>query len=174
MLSKGAPKTIHLLTAPNRWAGDARRPDSTKTQTEIDGRKTIRDRKSTKEHGTLTDVWRLGVGYGKTTKDDFVFAHPAVMPEQLAERPILTWSDAGDLVLDPFAGTGTTAKMARLHGRRFMGCEISAEYLRIAEKRLALPYTANLFTDAGRLPFCETESLPRPVDQTYTTLPLPL
>lgn len=63
--------------------------------------------------------------------------HPAVFPERLANDHILSWSNKGDVVLDPFCGSGTTAKMAMLTGRKFIGFEISAEYCDIAEKRIA-------------------------------------
>lgn len=58
-------------------------------------------------------------------------------PERLANDHILSWSNKGDVVLDPFCGSGTTAKMAMLTGRKFIGFEISAEYCDIAEKRIA-------------------------------------
>jgi site-specific DNA-methyltransferase (adenine-specific) len=64
------------------------------------------------------------------------YTHPAVFPEQLAEDHILSWSNVGDIVLDPFMGSGTTAKMAKLNNRNFIGFEISQEYCDIANKRL--------------------------------------
>lgn len=62
--------------------------------------------------------------------------HPAVFPEKLAEDHILSWSNEGDIILDPFMGSGTTAKMAKLNNRKFIGFEISQEYCDIAEERL--------------------------------------
>lgn len=50
---------------------------------------------------------------------------------------IVTWSNPGDLVLDPFSGSGTTAKAAKELGRRFLGLEINPEYCAIAERRIA-------------------------------------
>ncbi len=64
------------------------------------------------------------------------YTHPAVFPEQLAEDHILSWSNVGDIVLDPFMGSGTTAKMAKLNNRNFIGFEISQEYCDIANKRI--------------------------------------
>ena len=63
--------------------------------------------------------------------------HPAVFPEALARDHILSWSSKGDLVYDPFMGSGTTAKMALLTDRHFIGSEISAEYCQLAETRIA-------------------------------------
>jgi len=62
--------------------------------------------------------------------------HPAVFPEQLANDHIISWSNAGDLVYDPFMGSGTTAKMARVNSRNYIGSEISKEYCIIAENRV--------------------------------------
>ena len=65
-------------------------------------------------------------------------SHVAVFPEEVSERIVRACSRAGDLVLDPFAGSGTLPKVARTLGRRFIGCEISGEYLREADERLRL------------------------------------
>ena len=62
--------------------------------------------------------------------------HPAVFPEQLANDHIVSWSNEGDVVLDPFSGSGTTHKMALLNNRKFIGFEISQEYVDIERKRL--------------------------------------
>jgi site-specific DNA-methyltransferase (adenine-specific) len=59
------------------------------------------------------------------------------MPEALARDHIMSWSNPGDVVLDPFSGSGTTAKMARETGRRFIGIEVNPEYVEISRKRLA-------------------------------------
>jgi site-specific DNA-methyltransferase (adenine-specific) len=62
--------------------------------------------------------------------------HFAPFPEQLCERPILASSPAGGVVLDPFMGSGTTAVVARRLGRRFLGIDLSAEYVALAKQRL--------------------------------------
>ena len=62
--------------------------------------------------------------------------HPAVFPEKLVRDHIISWSNEGDLVLDPFMGSGTTAKVARALGRKYIGFEISKEYCELANKRL--------------------------------------
>ena len=56
---------------------------------------------------------------------------------QLANDHIISWSNENDLVYDPFMGSGTTAKMARLNSRNYIGSEMSAEYCAIIEERLA-------------------------------------
>ena len=64
--------------------------------------------------------------------------HPGIFPEALARDHILSWSNPGDTVLDPFLGSGTTGKMALLNDRNFIGIEISPEYLEIARKRMGV------------------------------------
>ena len=65
--------------------------------------------------------------------------HPAPFPENLAKDHIRSWSNEGDLVYDPFIGSGTTAKMAHLLKRNWIGSELSQDYVDLANKRLA-PY----------------------------------
>lgn len=62
--------------------------------------------------------------------------HPAVFPEELVRRILLLFSYRGDVVLDPFVGTGTTALVAARTGRHYIGIDISEEYCRVAEERL--------------------------------------
>ena len=77
--------------------------------------------------GNVWHVWNQERGVG----------HPAPFPFDLARDHIATWSNHGDLVLDPFSGSGTTAKAAKELGRRFLGLEINPEYCAIAERRIA-------------------------------------
>jgi DNA modification methylase len=74
-------------------------------------------------------VWELPVSRVK--------GHPAPFPQKLAERLILLYSYTGELVLDPFAGTGTTLIAARLLGMRGIGYEISEEYCKLSKSLLA-------------------------------------
>ena len=75
-----------------------------------------------------TNVWEMT----PETRSD----HPAPFPEKLAENCIKYYSYENDLVLDPFAGSGTTLKMAKLNNRNYIGIEISQEYCEIINKRL--------------------------------------
>lgn len=83
----------------------------------------------TKQYGRRFNNWRVDA-----QQDN---GHPAPFPESLARDHILSWSNEGDLVLDPFSGSGTTAKMAKHNGRRFIGIEINEAYCEIAKKRLS-------------------------------------
>lgn len=89
-----------------------------------------------KEKGVRHNVWKYANGKGVTTEDSYAFAHPAMFPESLARDHILSWSNEGDVVLDPFSGSGTTAKMAKHNGRRFIAIEINPKYVEISKKRL--------------------------------------
>lgn len=62
--------------------------------------------------------------------------HPAPFPEQLVHDHIISWSNEGDTVFDPLMGSGTTGKMAKLLGRKFIGIELDEEYYQIATKRI--------------------------------------
>lgn len=62
-------------------------------------------------------------------------AHFAVMPEEIARRCILAGSRSGDIVLDPFNGSGTTGAVAREWGRRYVGLDLNAEYLEMSKAR---------------------------------------
>ena len=92
-----------------------------------------------KEKKVKTNIWQYAVGLGGTTRDKIAFGHPAVFPEQLAEDHILSWTNEGDLVLDPMCGSGTTCKMAMVNNRHYIGIgiDISEEYCAIARQRLA-------------------------------------
>jgi len=63
--------------------------------------------------------------------------HPTQKPEKLLERFILAASDEGNMVFDPFYGSGTTGVVARNLGRKFVGCELDPQYISIAIKRLS-------------------------------------
>lgn len=86
------------------------------------------------EFGMRTNVWNMNtVGQDMMCKRP---PHPAMFPEKLAEDHILSWSNEGDIILDPMAGSGTTLKMARKNNRNYIGIEIASEYIPIIEARL--------------------------------------
>lgn len=85
-----------------------------------------------------TNVWDIRGGYMVGSPDKIAFEHPATFPESLAEDHILTWSNEGDLVLDPFCGSGTTAKMALLNKRNYVGFDSSQTYVDLSNNRIAL------------------------------------
>lgn len=85
------------------------------------------------------NIWYISAGWMTSSKDENAYEHPAIYPEKLARDHIKSWSNEGDLVYDPMSGSGTTAKMAHLLKRNWIGSEISKEYCDIARKRIQ-PY----------------------------------
>lgn len=84
----------------------------------------------------VNNIFFYNVGTS-SSRDKIAFEHPAIFPERLVEDQIITWTNEGDLVYDCFMGSGTTAKVAHLLGRRWLGSEVSAEYVDLAERRLS-------------------------------------
>ena len=103
-----------------------------------DGVHKIENRKAPSQFSRRNNYWYIPPS--SITTD-----HPAIFPEKLAYDHIISWSNEGDLVYDPFMGSGTTAKAAISANRQWIGSEISKEYCEIIEKRLR-PLTHNLFT----------------------------
>ena len=100
---------------------------------EVDGKETKGE--SDIEHDEFLQwtksVWRVPAISPNTTK------HPAAFPETIAERLIKLYSYKGDVILDPFLGSGTTAVVAKKLGRHYIGVELTPEYVKMSEKRLA-------------------------------------
>lgn len=90
--------------------------------------------KPVKDRKMKGNIWEYVVG--KNKEDQEAKGHPAPFPCQLAQDHILSWSNKGDLILDPMCGSGTTCKMAKRLGRNYIGLDVSAEYCQIAKKRL--------------------------------------
>lgn len=138
VLSKGKPKTINLIKDRKNKYGGTYTFGKT-TVREKDGVLGDRKQRLVEELGYRYNIWEYATGKGNTTSDTFAFEHPAMFPEQLANDHIISWSNEGDLVYDPFMGSGTTSKMALINNRHFIGSEISAEYVELANKRIE-PY----------------------------------
>lgn len=82
------------------------------------------------ERGTLNDVWQIK--RGKRVSN----THGAVFPEELVEKILTNFSQEGDVVYDPFMGTGTTAVVCKKMKRKYIGSEILGAYIDVAEERL--------------------------------------
>lgn len=126
VFSKGTPNAINLIyDKPNQSYGQDKSGVGRRKAT---GEHKIEQRKESKEFSRRNNWWYIppqkGVG------------HPAVFPEQLANDHILSWSNEGDLVFDPFTGSGTTGKMAVLNNRNFIGIELDENYYNIAKERI--------------------------------------
>ena len=142
VFSKGKPKTVNLIAdKPNKRYGEK---VASSTQRQPDG-KTVKvsanktdPTRTVKKYGVRGNVWQYSPGYNKSTKDKYAYKHPAIFPEQLAQDHIISWSNPNDIILDPFMGSGTTAKMAKANNRNYIGFELSKEYCDIAEKRIKI------------------------------------
>ena len=137
IFSKGKPKTIHLLKdKKNIWAGVS--TYGVITRREKDGTQTKKEKKIINDFSVRTNIWKYVNGKGFSTKDKIAYKHPAIFPEKLVEDHILSWSNKGDVVLDPFGGSGTTGKVAEKLERKWLLIESVPEYCEIARKRLKL------------------------------------
>lgn len=131
ILSKGKPKTANLIKdRKNKWGGTqihgTERQKNGKTKQLSEQQKS----KKVKEFGARINIWEI-----QPVKNN-IHNHPAPFPEQLINDHIISWSNEGDIVLDPFMGSGTTAKMAILNNRQYIGFELSKEYCDLANKRI--------------------------------------
>jgi DNA modification methylase len=142
VLSVGHPKTFNgLHDRKNKWAH--RFGKGTVRDTNGEMKHSKQDRIQYSEKGLRNNVW-----YMKTASQENICApnvHPAPFSEKLAHDHILSWSNPGDVVLDPMIGSGTTGKMAKEAGRHWIGFDISQEYVDLAQQRV----------NGARVPFPE-------------------
>lgn len=130
IISKGRPKTINkICDRKNKWFGY--KIHGTSRQKNGEMIKKGNDKKhSVKEYGCRFNVWEISTEKANKTK------HPAVFPMSLVKDHIISWSNKGDVVLDPFIGSGTTAVAALELNRQYIGFDISEEYIKIAQERV--------------------------------------
>lgn len=126
IMSRCSPKTYNeMKDVPNIHAG-----------------KTLKGTKGRDKNGKKRKLKNIIIGEFQARSNIWIIPyserinHPAVFPEKLAEDHILSWSNPGDIILDPFLGSGTTGKMAIKNGRHFIGIERDLEYFEIAKKRI--------------------------------------
>jgi DNA modification methylase len=138
--SKDSPKTFNPIKEPTKYQGLANMKNRGQKGS-LDYEKV--ERTTEKKVG---NVFFYSVGGGISTKDKIAYNHPAIFPEKLVIDQMNTWTNENDLVYDPFMGSGTTAKVAHLLERKWIGSEISKEYVEIAEERLKKYTMSDLFT----------------------------
>ena len=137
ILSKDKPKTVNLIQdKPNKWAGITSWGNAKTRKKNGDMHDPGRKSNPIREFGVRTNIWRIknSGGFGQSSKESY--KHPATMPEELAKDHILTWSNPGDLIIDPFMGSGTTAAMAIETERNYIGFEIDEIYFNLCQSRL--------------------------------------
>jgi len=133
VFSKTRPSTFNPILIECKNAGkeyNIKRPQIYDKSAKRHNRDEIIETKKTKQ---AFNIWNYSVGIDKKDNTN----HTAPFPEKLAEDHILSWSNEGDTVLDPMAGSGTTLKMAKKNNRNYIGIEISEEYCDIINKRLS-------------------------------------
>jgi len=129
ILSKFKPKIFNPIMIECKTKG-SNTNNRTFYQTNNQNRPTKAHKSETvSEYKQSGNVWRFATNAGAK-------GHPAQFPEKLANDHIISWSNQKDLVYDCFMGSGTTAKMALLNNRNYIGSEISKEYCDIADKRI--------------------------------------
>lgn len=135
VMSKGKPKTVNLLKdKKNSCAGMSTFADITRR--EKDGTLTNKGKKVINEYGVRTNIWRYNNGKGFSSKDKISYEHPATFPEKLVEDHIKSWSNEGDIVFDPFGGSGTTAKVSIELNRQWIYVEKVEKYCDVAKRRI--------------------------------------
>lgn len=131
VFAKGKPTTFNPLVEESKNAGKVFDWGNRKTNMDVNQCRRhrgteLRTVNATKRKG---NIFYYSIGGGKT-------GHPAVFPEQLAKDHILSWSNEGNTVLDPFMGSGTTALAAMQTCRKCVGVEISTQYCEIVTRRV--------------------------------------
>ena len=130
--SKGKPKTFNPIK-DRKTKGTWKKSGTVR---QIDG--------TTKPKSSLGKIYsdklarRFNVWDINTEASNLKRKHPAQFPEQLAEDHITSWSNVGDVILDPFMGSGTTLVVAKRLGRKAVGIELSEKYCEIAQERIGL------------------------------------
>lgn len=126
---KGKIKTGNLICdKPNKWAGFTNWGNNTNYNKEGELIPT-NNIKPIQDFSPRNNIWKYTVGFNVNTGK-----HPAVFPYELAKDHILSWSNEGDTVFDPFLGSGTTLQAALLNNRKFIGCEIDETYFSSIEE----------------------------------------
>ena len=132
VFSKGKPKSLNLIKdRENVVKSGTVKVNSAIKADKSQGFRTI----ERQPFGKRNNIWRFD-----TQKNS---EHPAPFPEQLANDHIISWSNEGDTILDPFMGSGTTGKMALLNSRNFIGIELDETYFNIAQERIQAAQAAN-------------------------------
>ena len=116
VFSKGRPKTINLIVdKPNKWAGHKDFSGVLKNPVP--------------DFSPRNNIWKYTTSFNGVK-------HPAPFPLALASDHVVTWSNPGDVVYDPFMGSGTTARACIANGRHYIGSEISEEYCNRAQQKI--------------------------------------
>lgn len=134
ILSSGSPKTVNLIEdRRNVKAGLPITGLDRQADNSLSVRSGTKVGRLIKDFGARYNVWEI---FQEQRRNEAFNEHPAVFPEPLIKDHMRTWSNPGDLVLDPFLGSGTTGKCAHELGREFIGIEIDPKYVKLATDRI--------------------------------------
>ena len=136
VFGKGRPTTVNIIKDRRNITAGAKKSGGTRRQK--DGTMKRGGSYEISEFGPRTNLWRYSIGSGHVSsgyKDSA--EHPARFPDALARDHIKTWTNAGDMVIDPLAGSGTVLRAAADLGRRSIGIEIHEPYVNIIRKRMS-------------------------------------
>jgi len=131
IFSKGKPTCFNMITAKRKNKWNDKRTHRVKSFTRNKEGVFTKKKVSLIGDVKINNIWTYTVGGGNSV--NYGNKHPAMFPEKLAFDHIQSWSNKGDIVYDPFMGSGTTAKMAIRSQRLYVGSEISKEYCHLAE-----------------------------------------
>jgi site-specific DNA-methyltransferase (adenine-specific) len=134
VLSKGRPKTFNpIMDRKNVYAGSSTL--GANTARKRDGTFAEQRRRTIGEYGMRYNIWK-----GNTSGQENMcrhIGHPATFPLWLARDHVASWTNEGDLVVDPFVGSGTTGVACAELNRGFIGIDVEPKYVAIAEERYA-------------------------------------
>jgi len=131
VFSRNRPKTFNPIMRKNKLAGKKYNPKRPRDYDKHAIRHYRDEILVYKDTSIERNIFEYVCGGGKEQTN-----HPATFPDKLANDHIISWSNRGDLILDPMCGSGTACKMAKLNNRPFIGIDISEEYCEIARKRV--------------------------------------
>jgi len=134
VLSKSKIKTFNpiLSTRRNKW--NDKRTERVKGFTRDKHGNFTKKLTSLTGKVKISNIWKYIVGGGNSI--EYGVNHPATFPLQLAKDHIISWSNEGDTVLDPFMGSGTTGIACKHLNRGFIGIELDKDYYDIAKRRI--------------------------------------
>jgi DNA modification methylase len=147
--SKGKPNTFNPIT----WKAKDKVKFAERFRLEANGRRTLAP---APENGSVLkdiaerthpNIFFYTIAARKKRKIEGEEKHPAVFPDQLAEDQIRTWTNPGDVVLDPFLGSGTSGRLATLLDRKFLGIEISPKYCLLAKENIEAVEAMPIFAE---------------------------
>ncbi|MCI4669631.1 MAG: site-specific DNA-methyltransferase [Bacteroidia bacterium] len=133
VLSKGAVKTHNPIMIDCLHAGLKLNGTTYKNFSKGE-QKRAKLAKPVKKQKIKGNIWEYVVG--KKAEDQEAKGHPAPFPLALAKDHVNSWTKAGDLVLDPMCGSGTSCRAAHELGRNYIGIDISSDYCELARKRI--------------------------------------